>query len=584
MATYKAPIQDMIFALNTFGYTERVASLEAYQDFDIETFQALLEGSADVMTKELLPLNSVGDKVGLKWDPDTGDVTTPPGFKEAYKMLVANGITSISGPVEWGGGGGPEPINVSGSEIMISTNKSFSMCPGLTRGLVDALEHHGTDAQKDTYLTKVNTGEWSGTMCLTEPQAGTDLGLVRTKAIPEGDHYLLSGTKIWITFGEHDMVDNIIHLVLARLPGAPEGIKGISTFLVPKMIGDERNSIVCTGLEHKMGIKASPTCVMELENAKGFLIGEPNKGMRVMFTMMNIARLYVGLEGIGLGEIAYQTALEFAKERQQSRALDATKQDPSAPADNILVHPDVRRMLLNIKSTNEAMRALATWVSIEHVIGNHNEDEATRQESNDLVALLTPIIKSYGSERGFENISEAMQVLGGAGYTTDFDIEQYLRDERIAMIYEGTNHIQALDLVGRKLPMKGGRLMQVFAGRITNLIRANKEDEAMAEFIGPMKDASKALTAVTMELAGQAMEDAEVAGAVASAYLNLFAITTMAFMWCNMARYALDNPSAMSTTKLKTARYFMQKILPETHSYIAVIKAGKANIMDFNDD
>lgn len=584
MATYKAPIQDIMFALKTFEYTDRVASYDAYQDFDIETFQALLEGSADVLINELLPLNEVGDKIGLKWDPETGDVTTPPGFKEAYKKIVENGITSISGPADYSGAGGPEPINVAGSEIMISVNKSFSMCPGLTRGLVDAVHHHGTDAQKDTYLHKINTGEWTGTMCLTEPQAGTDLGLVNTKAIPEGDHFRLSGTKIWITFGEHDMADNIIHMVLARLPGAPEGIKGISTFLVPKMIGDERNSIICTGLEHKMGIKASPTCVMELENAKGFLIGEPHKGMRVMFTMMNIARLYVGLEGIGLSEIAYQTAVEFAKERRQSRALDDAKQDPSASADNIFVHPDVRRMLLNIKSTNEAMRALALWISIEHVVGQNDEDETVRQEANDLVALLTPIIKSYGSERGFENISEAMQVLGGAGYTTDFNIEQYLRDERIAMIYEGTNHIQALDLVGRKLPMKGGRLMQTFAARITALIRANKENEAMAEFIGPMKEASKVLTGVTMEMAGAAMQDREVAGAVANAYLNLFAITTMAFTWCQMAKYALDNPGPLSTTKLKTARYFMQKILPETHSYVAIIKTGKANMMEFEVD
>lgn len=583
MDIYKAPIRDMLFALKTFGYGERVATLPAYEMFDIETTEMMLKSTADMLTSELLPLNKIGDEEGVDWDPETGAVTTPEGFKNAYQQLVDSGAISIGGPVEYGGGGAPESLDLFFSELSTACNKSFSMCPGLTRGLVNALLVHGSEEQKDFYLPKLVSGEWSGTMCLTEPQCGTDLGMIRTKAVPNDDgSYSLSGTKIWITFGEHDLTDNIIHLVLARLPDAPEGIKGISTFVVPKFIDGERNAISCTGLEHKMGIKASPTCVMEMEGAKGFLVGVPHKGMRSMFTMMNIARLHVGLEGIALAEIAYQTALAFAKDRIQSRALDPEKSDPDAVADNIMVHPDVRRMLLNIKSTNEGMRALATWIAVEHDVSVHSKDEALREQGDDLVALMTPVVKSYFSERGFLNISEAMQVCGGAGYTSDWDIEQYLRDERIAMLYEGTNHIQALDLVGRKLPMKNGRLMQNFSARVTDLIRENKEREEMEPFLTPLKEASKTLTNVTMELAGKAMEDKEIAGAVASNYLNVFALVAIAFAYCHEARYALDNPGPQSTTKLKTIKWYMDMVLPEMDSFVAKIKPGKSNMFDFD--
>jgi alkylation response protein AidB-like acyl-CoA dehydrogenase len=583
MEYYRAPLQDQMFALRTFKYQERVASLEKYQDYDIETMQALLESSADVLTKETMPLNKIGDKEGVKWDPETYEVTTATGFKEAYQTLVDNGMMSITGPLEYGGGGAPETFGSLISEIATATNKSFTMCSGLTRGLIEALVAHATEEQKQEYLPKLITGEWSGTMCLTEPQCGTDLGLITTKAEPQEDgSYKLTGTKIWITFGEHDMTSNIIHLVLARLPDAPEGIKGISTFVVPKFIDGERNQVYCSGLEHKMGIHASPTCVIELEGATGYLFGEPNKGMRSMFTMMNVARLHVGFEGIALSEISYQTALAFAKDRKQSRALDPSKSDPNAPADNILVHADVRRMLLNIKATNEGMRALATFVSIEHDVSVHHPDEKVREEAEDMVALLTPIVKAFFSERGFLNISEAMQVCGGAGYTADWNIEQYLRDERIAMIYEGTNHIQGLDLVGRKLPMHGGRLMQNFANRVTTLIRENKEDENMAPFIGPLKNASKVLTGVTMELAGQAMEDREVAGAVATNYLRLFGLVAIGFALTHQARYALDNPSPQSSTKLKTVKWYMDVILPEMDSLVKVIAASKSNMFEFD--
>lgn len=582
MEYYRAPISDMMFALKTFNYQERVASLKPYSDFDIDTLEELLKGTADVITREMLPLNSIGDKVGLTWNPEDGSVTMPNGFKEAYKKLVENGVVGIAGPVEYGGSGAPETFGSLISEISTASNKSFSMCPGLTRGFVEALLAHGSDEQKAEYLPHLVTGVWSGTMCLTEPQCGTDLGLLRTKAEPNADgSYSLTGTKIWITFGEHDLTENIIHLVLARLPDAPEGTKGISTFIVPKFINGQRNSVSCSGLEHKMGIKASPTCVIELEAAKGFLMGEPNKGMRSMFTMMNVARLHVGLEGIALSEIAYQTAVAFAREREQSRALNPARSNPDRPADNIFVHPDVRRMLLNIKATNEGMRALAMYVSIEHDVSIHAEDEAARQKADDLVALLTPIVKSFFSERGFSNISEAMQVCGGSGYTADWNIEQYLRDERIALIYEGTNHIQALDLVGRKLPMHGGRLMQTFSGEVTELIRDNKDNAQMAPFIEPLKSASKLLTGVTMELAGRAMEDKEVAGAVANNYLRLFGLVAIAFAFAHEARYALDNPSAESTTKLKTVKWYYDYVLPEMDSLVKLIAAGKSNMFEF---
>ena len=585
MECYKPPIQEMMFLLRAFEYDKEIQTLPAFEGFDLETVQAIIQLCGDIGVKELLPLNRKGDEEGLGFDPETGAVTTPEGFKDAYKVLSENGLIGICGSADYDGMGGPEVLGTLTSELITACNKSFSMCPGLTRGLVDAILAYGSEEQKQEYLPKMMSGEWSGTMCLTEPQSGTDLGLITTKADPNGDGtYSLTGTKIWITFGEHDMAKNIIHLVLARLPDAPEGIKGISAFLVPKIVDGKQNGIVCSGLEHKMGIKASPTCVMNMEGATGYLMGTPHKGMRSMFVMMNAARLHVGLEGIALGEIAYQTALEFAKDRRQSRSLDPDKQDQNAPADNIMVHPDVRRMLLDAKVSTDALRGLGTWLAIEYDKSHHLTDEAAKQEAADLVALLTPVIKSYGSERGFENISDAMQVCGGAGYTTDWDIEQYLRDERIAMIYEGTNHIQALDLVGRKLLIDNGRLFRVFSSRVRELIGQTKGDEELAEFRDALKNISKTLEAVTMEMAGAAMADREVVGAVASPYLNLFAYTAMSYIWLKMAHFAKTNEESNAASKHKFATYFFQKIYPEHLALIPVIKAGKGNIMEFDVD
>ncbi len=582
MQVYKAPIRELRFLLEAFGY-EEVCKLDRFKDYDLDTAVAVLEQSAQFATSTLLPTNKTGDAQGLKWDPETGAVTTPDGFREAYGKLRDNGYIGINGDAEYGGGGGPELLGIAAGEISASCNKSLAMCPGLTRGLIEALEHHGSEQQKQAYLPNLNSGQWSGTMCLTEPQCGTDLGLVRTKAEPTGDAYKITGTKIWITFGEHDLTENIIHLVLARLPGAPEGIKGISTFLVPKFTLDgKRNPVKCTGLEHKMGIHGSPTCVIDMEDAEGYLIGEPHKGMRVMFTMMNAARLHVGVEAISGAEIAYQTALAFAKDRRQSRALNPARREKGAKADNILVHPDVRRMLLNQKSTNEAMRGLAYWTAMQIDLSRHSTDEALREEASDLAALLTPIVKSYCTERGTQNISDAMQVCGGSGFTTDWNIEQYYRDTRITMIYEGTNHIQALDLVGRKLPMHGGRLMQRFAGKVTDLIKASAGDERMGYFIDKLKGASKTLTTVTMELAGKGMEDPEIVGAVASNYLNLFALTALSYVWCVQVKKALDEEGAFAQTKVKTARHFMEHILPEYESLVTVIRSGKGEMMEFS--
>lgn len=582
MQTYNAPVQEMKFLLEVFGYN-KVQALDGFEAYDLETAVTLMEQHGKFCKQEILPLNAKGDVEGIHYDPATQAVKTPEGFQELYRKFLEMGMAGFVHPVEYGGSGAPIALANLLGEMTTSTNKSFAMCPGLTNGLINALLLHGTTELKDYYLPKLVSGEWSGTMCLTEPQCGTDLGLIKSRAIPEGDHYRITGTKIWITFGEHDLTENIIHLVLARLPDAPEGIRGISLFLVPKFNKDgQRNPVFCGGVEHKMGIHASPTCVINMEDAVGYLVGEPHKGMRAMFVMMNHARLNVGLEGIALGEIAYQTALAFAKDRRQSRSLDESKWDKSAEADTILVHPDVRRMLLNIKSTQEAMRALAVWIGVHTDLEHKHPDKEVREVSEDLVALMTPIIKSFFTERGFQNIDLAMQVAGGAGYTKDWCIEQYMRDERIAMIYEGTNHIQALDLVGRKLPMGMGRLFQRFNEQVTDLIRECKTEPRMEEFLTPFKQSAKMLNEVTMELSTKAMEDREIVGAIASNYLNLFAFVALSWAWCKMAMTSFQRKGAFYETKIKTARYFFRHVLPEVHMLVARIRDGKDPMMAFD--
>ncbi|MFM2245763.1 MAG: hypothetical protein RL071_1837, partial [Pseudomonadota bacterium] len=506
MLKYTPPLDDIRFNLEVFGYPALIAEIEKMADFDLDTAMALLGEYSNFCANVLYPLNQKADQQGLQFDGATGAVTTPDGFKEAYKGWVEAGFGGMAHSAAHGGGGAPFTLAVLGSEILIACNKSFSMCPGLTTGLIDALEAHGTDEQKHRFLEKLIKGEWAGTMCLTEPQCGTDLGLLTTRAEPRGDgSYSLRGTKIWITFGEHDLTENIVHLVLARLPDAPPGIKGISAFLVPKLLEDGSfNHVSCGGLEHKMGIHASPTCVINLEGAQGWILGEAHKGMRSMFVMMNAARLNVGIEGVALAEAAYQAALTFAKDRRQSRSLNPARQEAGQAADNILVHPDVRRMLLNIKATNEALRGLVAMIAVSYDTMLHHPDAAKRAEAEDRVALMTPIIKSFGSERGFQNVSEAMQVMGGSGFTTDWPVEQHLRDVRIAMIYEGTNHIQALDLVGRKLPLGGGRLLQQFATEVTATIEQASAVPSLAAYAQALGKEAGRLTNTTMELMGKA--------------------------------------------------------------------------------
>lgn len=583
MAVYKAPLQEIRFLLEeVLDYPGQVASLDAYKDFDLETVMAIFTETSKFCTNEMLPLNASGDLEGLKYDPDKKTVTMPKGFRELYKKFCAQGMIGMAQPVAYGGQGAPQLLGTVLSEFQVSCNQSFTMCPGLSQGAMHAIHSHGSEALKTQYMPKLITGEWTGTMCLTEPQCGTDLGLSTTKAVAHGDHWKLTGTKIWISFGEHDLSENIIHLVLARLPDAPAGIKGISLFIVPKFLPEgPRNPVFCGGIEHKMGIHASPTCVINFEGAEGWLVGTPHKGMQAMFTFMNGARLEVGVQGIGMCEVAYQNALMFAKERRQSRSLDPAKRDASASADIILVHPDVRRMLLNCKASTEGMRTLAYWIAQQLDQSFHHPDPAVKADAADMVALLTPIVKSYLSERGFENVSESLQVLGGSGYTRDWGIEQFLRDSRIAMIYEGTNHIQALDLVGRKLPVDNGRMYRSFGAKIGRFLKKNREDAALQEFTEPLAKTLELLNGITMEIAMKGMTDPEEAGAVASNYLNLFALTAIAWMWCLNAKACVGKEDAFHRTKLKTARYFFSNVLPETRALVAFIKAGKAPMMAF---
>jgi len=481
---------------------------------------------------------------------------------ELYRKLLETGVLPLSMPENYGGGGAPMVVYTMINEMMCATNNALTMGPGLSEGAITAIYQKGSDELKSAYLPKLISGEWMGTMCLTEPHCGTDLGLIKTKATPHKDHYTIQGTKIWISFGDHDLTDNIIHLVLAKLPNAPEGTKGISLFLVPKKIDGESNHVYCDGIEHKMGIHLSPTCVMNFEESKGWLVGEENKGMQAMFIMMNAARIGVGVQGLALADIAYQTALSFAKERRQSRSLDPKKRDLEEPADCIMVHPDVRRMLLECKATNEAMRALAVYAMMEK--DQHGD--------TDKFALLTPIIKSYLTERGCQNISTAQQVLGGSGYVSDWDIEQYYRDARISMIYEGTNAIQALDLVGRKLPKSQGQSVMSLLKEIEDA-----EQNFLPEFKTASQSCREKVQTAVLWLMKNAIKDPEEAGAVATNFLNLMAYALMCYMWGRMTE-------SKDEAKVATGLFFIYHVLPEIDLYLIQIQAGKKNIMQLRDE
>ena len=581
--SYQAPLRDMQFVLyELLKCDEVLPALPGFEDASREIMDAIINEGARLTQNVIEPTNTPGDREGCHYDPQTKTVATPQGFKDAYKQFAEGGWTGMSAPVEFGGQGMPHLLNTVAEEMMCSANLSLGMYPGLTHGAVNALLGYGTDEQKDYFLPRLISGEWSGTMCLTEPQCGTDLGLIRTKAEPQADgSYAVSGTKIWITGGEHDLTDNIVHLVLAKLPDAPKGSKGISLFLVPKFLEDgSRNSAFCGGLEHKMGIKGSATCVMNFEEARGWLIGEPNKGLQAMFVMMNSARIMVGIQGLGIGEAAYQVSRDFAKDRLQSRSL-AGPQAPDQAADPIIVHPDVRRMLLRQKATIEGCRALAYYTVMQLDISQHSDDEDARERADDMVQLLTPVVKAFLTDEGFFCANDGLQLMGGSGFTQDWPLEQFVRDARITRIYEGTNGIQALDLVGRKMGMNGGRSVKRFFGMVEGFLKENAD----APYADQVKAASEKLQRATMWLMQNGMSDREQAGAAATPYLRLFALTTVAFFWSRMALVAqqqLDGGTTESDfyqSKIRTGQFFIDRILPQADALLAEIESGKDSLM-----
>ncbi len=589
MPTYRAPLDDIRFVLHDVHGVERLASLPGCEDATPDVVDAVLAEGAKVCEEILFPINQSGDAEGCTYE--NGTVRTPSGFSDAYTQYTAGGWTGIAADPKYGGQGLPEAVRFVFEEMLCSSNLSFSMYPGLSHGAYSALMSHGSEEQKDLYLPKLVDGSWAGTMCLTEAHAGTDLGILTTRAVPAGDGaYSITGTKIFISAGEQDLTENIVHLVLARLPDAPAGTKGISMFLVPKFLPTEdgrpgtRNGVTCGSIEHKMGIKGSATCVLNFDNAIGFMVGEANKGMRAMFVMMNGARLAVGMQGLGLSEVAYQNALEYAKDRLQGRALTGTK-NPSGPADPILVHPDVRKGLLRIKAFNEGARCLAYWVGMLIDIEHRSTDAAEREEAADIVALMTPVIKAFFTDLGFDATNIALQTLGGHGYIREYGVEQYVRDARIAQIYEGTNAVQALDLVGRKLPMEGGRLVRRLFTMVKADVDAAADDDVLSALAKPVSEALVKLQKATMLLAEKGFANPDEAGAVATDYLHLMGYTALGWQWLKMATVAQrtlaagEGDAAFLGAKLKTARFYMSHMMPQTHALLAQIQAGATPIM-----
>jgi acyl-CoA dehydrogenase len=591
MPIYKAPVEDVMFLWNDVFHAERYDNLPGFSDASPDIVEAVLGEAAKLCEEVLAPLNHSGDVEGCKRHDD-GHVTTPKGFKEAYAKVVEGGWVGISAPDTFGGQGLPATMTGIVNEFMCSANMAFAMYPGLTQGAIAALIEHGSDEQKKKYLPNMVAGKWTGTMNLTEAHCGTDLGLLRTKAVKQADgSYKITGQKIFISAGEHDMAENIIHLVLARIEGAPQGTKGISLFVVPKiMVGDDgalgaQNGVSCGSIEEKMGIHGNATCVMNYDGATGWLIGEENRGLAAMFVMMNEARLGVGIQGLSLSEVAYQNAAAYTKERLQGRALTGAKH-PDKPADPIIVHPDVRRTLLTIKAFNEAARALLVWAGLQSDIAHRSEDEKQRQAADDAMGLLTPVIKGVLTDQGFANAVMAQQMYGGHGYIREHGMEQFVRDARIAMLYEGANGIQALDLVGRKLGKDGGRAVMSYFNDIGALLKEHAADEAMKPFIAPMQQASAHLQQATMWFMQNAMAKPDNAGAGATDYMHLFGLVALGVMWVQIAKAAQDKIAAGDAAaetmkaKLVTGRFFMERMLPETATRLARIQAGAGTVME----
>jgi len=585
MPAYKAPVQDTLFLLTDVFDLNRLSNLPRFAEAPIDTVEAVLSEAGKFAEEVLQPLNAVGDREGCVRHED-GSVTTPKGFKEAYKAFVEGGWVGITGASEFGGQGLPHYLGVLTSEYCIAANQAFAMYPGLTNGAAAALSVHANDEIKQTYLPKLTTGEWTGTMNLTEPHCGTDLGLIKTKAARNGDgSFAITGSKIFISSGEHDLADNIVHLVLARIEGAPAGTKGISLFVVPKFLPDTgaRNAVVCGSIEHKMGIHGNSTCVMNYDGAKGWLVGEENRGLNAMFVMMNGARLGVAVQGLAQSEVAYQNAAAYAKERLQGRSLTGAK-NPDKPADPLLVHPDVRRMLLEIRSFNEAARALMVSVALSEDEALASPDAKARQAAEDRIGLLTPVLKGVFTDLGFANAVKAQQVLGGHGYIAEWGMEQFVRDARIAMIYEGANGIQALDLVGRKLPKDGGRALSAFFAEVNGFLSENKEDAALAPYLAPVKAALGQLQQATMWLMQNGMKNPDNAGAASTDYMHLFGLAALSYMWARIAKAVLrrraEGTSAPALdAKLELARFFNARVLPEAGAHLARIVTGAEPLM-----
>ena len=592
MPIYTPPLRDMQFVLHeVFKVTDEFKAMPAHAEVDADTINAVLEEAGKFAAGVAFPLNISGDTEGCKLDPQTHEVTPPKGFKEAYRQYVEGGWPALSCDPEYGGQGLPHTVNQCLYEMLNSANQAWTMYPGLSHGAYEALLAHGTDEQKKTYLPKLVSGEWTGTMCLTEPHCGTDLGLLRTKAEPVGDGtYKITGNKIFISAGEHDFTENIVHLVLARLPDAPKGSKGISLFVVPKFkvnadgsIG-ERNPIYCTGLEHKMGIHGNATAQIAIDGAIGTLVGEPHKGLAAMFVMMNAARLGVGNQSLGLTEVAFQNALAYAKDRIQMRSLSG-KKAPDKEADPIIVHPDVRKMLLTAKAYAEGARALQVFCTLLLDKAHSHPDEKVRKDSDELVALLTPIVKAFVTDNGHIATNHCMQVFGGHGFIKEWGMEQFVRDNRINMIYEGTNTVQSLDLLGRKILQNQGATLKKFGKQIEALIAEEGVNEKMAEFINPLATLADQMTKFTTEIGFKGFVNADEVGGASVDYLRVAGHLVFGYFFARMASVALKKIGEGSTdpfytAKLQTARFYFARLFPETASLMRTARSGVANLLD----
>ena len=590
MPSYKAPVEDVLFLLRDVFPIQRYNNLPGFAEVTPDLIEAILSEAAKLCEETLLPLNQAGDRAGCVRDRN-GSVATPRGFMEAYRAFVEGGWVGLSADTDYGGQGLPYTLAVIVNEFASSANMAFAMYPGLSQGALAALLTHGTDAQKKMFVPKLISGDWSGTMNLTESHCGTDLGLLKTKAVPKDDgSYAIFGEKIFISAGEHDLAENIIHLVLARIEGAPAGTKGISLFVVPKILIEpdgslgSSNKVTCGAIEHKMGIHANATCVMNYDGATGWLVGEPNRGLNAMFVMMNEARLGVAIQGLAVSEAAYQNAAAYAKERLQGRSLSGPKY-PEKPADPIIVHPDIRRNLMTIRAFNEAARALVIWTALKSDIAHRSVDKAEAEAAADVLGLLTPVLKGVLTDRGFDNTVKAQQVLGGHGYIEEWGMEQFVRDARIAMIYEGANGIQALDLVGRKLGKDGGRAVMAFFTEVKSFIKDHEGDTALAPYLTSLKQGLSNLEQATLWFMHNAMDKPDNAGAGSYDYMHLFGLVALGFMWAHMARAshaikaAGNGDAAAMNAKLLMANYYMERIMPETSVRLARISAGAETMM-----